>query len=536
MSDEQLLAMLAGSDDGFSIDSDEINFDSIPKKSDLMKKKKEKSKIKMILPSESDDDPFTLDEPPPPKKAEPVKKKITIDANFDDVFCKNSDSFDLEIESESAKVTNEDKSAKSPQTNTEIPKTEQIIKPEPVKQQETNQTQQIPVQQPEVKAEPNFSIVQEQKPSVAVQQKPSIIIQQNIPEMTQVIQTVQTQQIPKTYVETKPSKPVEQMSPAELFEYSLLTYLERSTRDVSKTFIDEFSFLMNQATSYDSTVSNFLSDLNSEVKKIVIEEAGQIPPFPDTVNDIQSLINDQFAQISKQLPQGDGTKESLDTYNQLNTSINDKMDDFSAKCSPLLTELKQEVASILPNDDNSNFLIKETLQKQKQIMSDLEAHSYMQDLEQEYISRDVQRLKQMQVAYHEKAMSMLTNETQDEPKSFQGDIEALIDELSHNPSDSPDAALENYQKAIDQKIRDMIDLNNELLMISERICHRTSTPYVNDHVITYQQPQLMQSNYLPQDTRNEPKNEIVANVRERLESLRKRTDKGTSKQIPRPIL
>ena len=580
MSDDELLAMLAESDDNFNISSDEINFDDIPKKSDL-KKKKDRPKMKMILPSDSDDDPFTIEEPSVSNKTQSKtqniqketkqeqqkenntqnsKKEIDIiDDDFDDIFCQTSGA-SMMSESPSKDKGKSEKEKESP-PNSKPQKRQRRSSILPVLDifgTDTFGTLSSP-QNNEDKKQNNNKENQENESETNKDQERSTtlimhddIVQNSVDtnksnqkanekQKTYVSykQNIQNQEeekhfVPK-YVETKPSKPIDKMSPIESFEYSLLTYLERSTKDVSKSFIDEFSFLLGQAASYESTISQFLSDLNADVKKIVLEESTQIQPLPDARNDIYNTINDQFAQLSKQIPQNEGKRESIDTYSQLNSSISQSHDNFSAKCTPILIELQQEVMLATQDDQNDNKAIRETLEKQKHILAELEAYSYQQDLEQEYLSKEVQRLKQMQVAYHEKTLNMLSHENNDENKSFTNEIEALIEELNHSTNDVQDPSIQSYQEAIDQRIRELSDLNNDLISSTERIWHKVGMGMMsNDEPLYMQQnPQQQQQQqqqyfqYTPntsmlQENRFDTRNEIVANVRERLELLRRK--------------
>lgn len=498
--DEKLLAMLAEDDstlDAFNIDSDDIDFDAIPKKSDLNKKKINRKPIKCVIPSDSESDPFTIEQQPadPPAK-QPPKQPATITADSLNEFSTFND--DLLFSDD----------AKKP------------AKPDPPKKSNEKQ--------PEVKILDNTP-------------KQTIIEQKEIPKPQPIQNTTPTMntidQRPKWQAQPQPKpKPT---TPIEAFEYSLISYLEKASQDATHSFLDEFKFQLNQAATYENIVSSFLSDLSSDIKKIVAEESVQLPQQQYTLNEVNSIINDQFTQISKQLPRSEPKKETAESYTMLNTQINSTIEDFTTKCTPLLMDLKKEVLQSTSAYFDGSEPNKEKLAQHKKVISDLETYSYQQDIEQEYLAKRVQRLKQQQVAFHEQTLSIFTKDTDEDEKFINGDLESLVDELQRFNNNDNDVVFDGYNDSIEQKIRELINLNSTLIGATERILHIPPQQAVismpMQMPVPSQQSSFLQSSSFLSESHLGDRNEIVANVRERLENLRRKAEKSaktTSFQNP----
>ncbi|EAY14249.1 hypothetical protein TVAG_486920 [Trichomonas vaginalis G3] len=488
--DEKLLAMLAEDDsniDAFNIDSDDIDFDAIPKKSDLEKKKINRKPIKCVIPSDSDSDPFTIDTAPPRTETNTVADSLN---SLSSPFGND----DLLFSDDSKKTSNLKPAAKAPE-----------IKPE-VKIQDTQPKQIISEKKEILKPQTTISPVNDPKPV----------------DNKQKWQTTTPAPAPV------PSKLYNQMSPIEAFEYSLVSYLERASQDATHSFLDEFKFQLNQAASYENIISTFLSDLNGDIKRIVTEESAS-QPQPDSLTELNNIINEQFAQISKQIPHLETKKENTEPYSVINNQINTTIEDFSAKCTPLLMDLKKEVLQQNSTYFDGTEASKEKVLQQKKLLSDLETYSYQQDVEQEYLAKRVQRLKQQQVAFHEQSLSVFTKDTDDEEKVISGDLESLVDELQHYNNNDNDIIFDGYSDSIDQKIRELINLNSTLIGATERILH---LPMQAHPEMTMPMPQpsaqssFIQSSSFLNDSHMEYRNEVVANVRERLENLRRKAEKS----------
>jgi hypothetical protein len=100
-------------------------------------------------------------------------------------------------------------------------------------------------------------------------------------------------QLPEKEAASEPSVEVE--PPPATFEGSLLRYLDKSLRNATREFLDEFRMEIEQSQSIDSEIGQFLNELSTEVRTIV--SAAVLP-----INDLRQRVTAEsiranFAEI-----------------------------------------------------------------------------------------------------------------------------------------------------------------------------------------------------------------------------------------------
>ena len=561
--EEKLLAILEEENNGdinslFTIDSDEIDFDMIPKKSDLKKNRRSgviKKKSVLDL-SESDkiekDDTkcfFVDSESEIPK----VETKVVINTQGAEEidYDNNSDVFFHEEENNDECVGGiEDNHNIGNEFVTEFSFADgsrRYSSPDIITKDDKSKIHKI-LKSPQDKTKSQKSEMNEGlTKGMDISQKylsktPKInrFAAQNSPRRSSsVIYSSHSKNMHKSPLMVKfstgitpPSKNIEDMTSIELVEHTLSSYLERILREASRIFLDELNYLMNDALSYEKMITSFTSDLNKDIKHIINDIYADGPSLKDISKRLTIQIGDQISNAKKLLSSADDlpNKQGNETLLDLNSYISKSTKNIREISNSSLPDVKRE-AFTLSFVQDSEIDFSQKMSQLKSLLDKLESRRLQLDFEYDFLSKQSSRFKQMQISYREKLSNIFNNNdnfrTARYVKDLNKSIKYMIKDVKKSITENPiDIAL--LTERVHHKVNEVNMLNNSMIIKNENLLHKISMSYVDERASSVITP--LDISIISNDNLNSTRNDVVANVRQRLEKLKRRSSSHNNSQ------
>lgn len=297
-------------------------------------------------------------------------------------------------------------------------------------------------------------------------------------------------------------------TPMEMFEYAVVSYLNNEIMNLKNSFIDEFSLLVKDTFTIDSKIGDFIDEINQELKQL----------FPDN-QDIQrensipkSTMELEFDQLVSLVPKVSKieTKKTDPSY----IIVDEAKSTFKIANEEILSELTNEWSELQLNrvklTDGQTSLI---LEQKSEHYVENEAQLIAMEIEHQYIQKKINILKAKQASFHEQNVRNLAFDTDsnEDQEGFQESFDELVNIVEQcNPNKTFNRFI-NFSQDTKSKLTEVSLLNDRLYAGVNKVCNTLSI--VQSH---YSQGQI-----IPRPRMDEPKSDLVADVRARLASLRK---------------